>query len=710
MNMPVSMKLRDYENSGIIDFQNIFNALRRRIVAIIVVMALVLGLAAASYFLAKPIYSSTARIGIERQSDEVVSPVTQQRVPPLTTDSSSVDTEVAQIQSNQTLIRVVDALNLTNRPEFSGEAASKEDARNSALAVLGKKLSVARDGGSYAIEVSYSSSDPKLAAAIVNATVDAYFARQQSEKEGKGKREIALLSARLDTLKQDVERADTAVARFRAATNLVDIQNDSTAAQQSLSVLSSQLASAQAEEAAAKARNTVASARSAGAGSAVASPVLQQLRTEESRMSAQRESLAIRYGDNHPALTEIDRELAETRRQISLETVRVRDGLAADARVAQQRTSSIVTSMGAEKGQLLQGNASSVRLAELEREASSAKGLYEALMERYRQAIARQGTERGNAYLIARADIPVRPDSPKLAIYAAGGVICALLAGTVVAAALELFESGFATRRQVERLLALPVITSVPDLSKLGKSGIKNPDPASASAQLINRPGDLFSESFRAIRTGLRIGRENQTIRSVAICSALPGEGKTTTAFSLARSAALSGQRVLLVDCDLRRQASSRQIDGQIQYGLMELLRGEATLEQAITQDSASGAWLLPQRMTDQRHYDAIASGEMKALVDRLKMQFDLVILDTAPILPIADSRAVASMADVALMAVRWRKTPVQAVQLALDQLALAEAHVAGVVLTLVDVKAQIRAGAGDELRYYGRYADYYTS
>lgn len=712
MTTPYQNKASDYDEVGGVDLQNIFNAFRRHMVPVILAAGLVLALAAASYLLTTKIYSSTARVGIERQLDDVVAPTgSNQRGQILTTDSSQVDTEVAQITSGETLRRVVQKLNLETNADFAGEAQGRSAGVANAIGTLSRNLSVSREGDSYAIDIKYSSRDPKLAAAIVNATVDAYFDRQRSEKEGSGRREIALLRTRLETLKDDVQRAETSVAQFRAKTDLVDIQNESTAAQQSISVLSQQLATAQAEQAAASARNTAASARSAGAGSSIVSPVLQNLRTEESQLSAQREALANRYGPNHPSLIEIDQQLGETRRQINNEVARVREGLTADARVAQQRTSSIMASMNAQKEQLLQGNAASVRLAELEREANSAKSLYEALMERYRQAIARQGTERSNAYVIARGAEPTIPDSPSLAMYGAGGVICALLAASVVTASLELLERGLSTRRQVERRLGLPVLASVPDLTKVDKHAVSNPSPTSSSAHLIEHPGDLYSESFRAIRTALRIGRENQQARCVALCSALPGEGKTTTALSLARSAALSGLKVLLVDCDLRRQASSRQVDGIIAHGLIELLQGTATLEQAVTRDSASGAYVLPQKPSAvaEQHYDAIASSQMKQLVEQLKGQFDLVVLDTAPVLAIADSRAVASMADVALVAVRWRKTPVQAVQMALDQLALAEAVVAGVILTMVDVNAQVRAGSGDELKYYKAYSKYYS-
>ncbi|GAA3267662.1 hypothetical protein GCM10020258_38200 [Sphingomonas yabuuchiae] len=280
----------------------------------------------------------------------------------------------------------------------------------------------------------------------------------------------------------------------------------------------------------------------------------------------------------------------------------------------------------------------------------------------------------------------------------------------MVAAGLELAENGFSTRRQVERALGLPVLASVPDLRTLKRDRIKSPTPATISQHLIDHPGSVYSESYRSIRTALKVGREEQAARVVAISSALPAEGKTSTSFSLARSSALAGLSTVLVDCDLRRQATSRQMEGAIQYGLADLLRGEATLDQVLVRDSASGAFLLPQRSsTAENDYDLIASSAMQQLVDQLRERFDLVILDTAPLLAIADSRAIASMADVALVAVRWRKTPAPAVRLALDHLAMAEARIGGIIMTMVDLKAQSRAGAGDELRYYKKYSSYYS-
>lgn len=700
----------EQEPAKVIDIRALIGAIRRRIVPILATIAIVLGLTAASYLTTTPRYNAQGRLGIQRTNEEIVVATTDQRSQPLTTDSSTVETEVKQLTSPDTLGRVVDRLKLANRSDFAGEnPGDATTARNRAIAALARSLDVEREGASYAINIGYSSTDPRFATQIVNTTIAEYLNRQQAEKRAARNDEIALLAPRLNELRARVKVAETEAARFRAATNLVDIQNQNTNAQQSIGVLNQQLAEAQAQQAAAEARNTARSASSAGAGSAVSSPVLQQLRTEEARLSAQRAALADRYGERHPLMLETDQQLRETRRQIGAETTRVRQSLSAEADVARRRTSSIVSSLGAQKGQLLQGNAASVRLAELEREATTAKSLYEALLERYQQAVTRQGTERGTAYVIARAIEPQSPDSPKKLVYIGGGLLAALLAATLVFGALEVAENGFSSRRQIERTLGLPVLASVMDLRTLDRDRIKAPTPAKVSSHLIDHPGGVYSETFRAIRTALKLGRDEQEVRVVAISSALPNEGKTSTSFSLARSAALAGLSTVLVDCDLRRQATSRQMEATIQHGLGDVLRGDVKLDQALIRDSASGAYLLPQRGGEaDNSYDLIASSAMQQLVQELRGRFDLVILDTAPLLAIADSRAIASMADVALLTVRWRKTPVQAVQLALDHLAMAEARVGGIIMTMVDLKVQRRAGIGDELQYYDRYSQYY--
>ena len=199
-------------------------------------------------------------------------------------------------------------------------------------------------------------------------------------------------------------------------------------------------------------------------------------------------------------------------------------------------------------------------------------------------------------------------------------------------------------------------------------------------------------------------------MKVVAITSALPGEGKTTTSVCLARSAAQQGHSVILIDCDLRRRSVNRMFGAEPTKGLIEVLAGEATLDEAMTIDSVTGVRLLPLAKSSMTPKDVFGSAAMDRLLDQLRQSYDLIILDTAPVLPVADTRVLAPKADVVVFLARWRKTPQHAIEAAFRLLSGTGAHLAGVALTQVDMKLQSKYGYGDPGYYYAEYKKYYVS
>jgi capsular exopolysaccharide synthesis family protein len=196
----------------------------------------------------------------------------------------------------------------------------------------------------------------------------------------------------------------------------------------------------------------------------------------------------------------------------------------------------------------------------------------------------------------------------------------------------------------------------------------------------------------------------------IAITSALPAEGKTLTSMALARTAALQGRRVLIVDCDLRRRNVNRLLREDPRVGLLDVLNGDATLQEAITVDAATGAHVLPLAETKYTPRDVFGSAAMDRLLADIRGRYELIILDTAPVLPVADTRVLAPKADLLVMLARWRKTPEPAVQAALRLVATPDINLAGVVLTMVDMKQQAKYGYGDPGYYYSSYKKYYAA
>jgi Mrp family chromosome partitioning ATPase len=172
---------------------------------------------------------------------------------------------------------------------------------------------------------------------------------------------------------------------------------------------------------------------------------------------------------------------------------------------------------------------------------------------------------------------------------------------------------------------------------------------------------------------------------------------------------AMSGSRTVVVDCDVRRRNINRLLGEEPTVGLMEVLTGAATLDEALVADRASGAWFLPLARSAFTPKDLFGGAAMNNLLIELQKRFEFVILDTAPVIPVADTRSLAPKADVVVVLARWRSTPRKAVQAAFDMLNSVGADIAGIAMTQVDMRQQAKYGYGDAGYYYRAYRKYYA-
>lgn len=712
------------ESSELIDLRAIGRAFRKHWVPVVVMSLLAIGATAAVYFMTTPSYLATATMVVERQSQDVV-PVNSE-TPALTTDSPTVDTTVEILQSPFIAGRVVDALKLVEDPEFNpallnvdGQLPKTPEqqlaARDRAIRILGGSLSVQREGVSYAIAVRYASEDPKVAANIANATIDEYLLTRVEGEQGSTQRSADLLETRLEELRGEVLAAEGQVAQYRSQEGLFAATDVSSITQQELSVLNTQLAEARAAEAAANARlSTARSQMSQGfsgesLGAALESEVVGALRAQRSVASAEVANLTTRYGPRHPSLIKAQSQLADIDVQIGAEVERIVASLKTEASAAGGRTSSIASSIAGLQNRLAVDSDASVRLSELERNAASARELYQGFLDRYKESVARQGTETSGAKEVSRAAIPVLPISPNPLLYIAIALVAAGASSTAVVAGREFLENGLRTAEAVEKRLKINALGSIPEIGSLPEIR-KSREPVAWPPQfLIDHPKSAFAEAFRALKTTLVMTPGPQRTKIISVTSALPGEGKTSSAICLASAAARSGIRTILIDCDSRRQASSRSLAKSISYGLTDVLNNDATMAQAIVHDEDSGVYFLGQKPDEDTPFDLMGSEAMAELLQELRGQFQFVVLDTAPVLPVAESRMLAALADIVIFLVQWKKTPAKAAEIGLRQLDDVGANVAGVVLSRVDVVEQARTGFGDAGLYFKRYKEYYT-
>ncbi|MBJ7498457.1 MAG: polysaccharide biosynthesis tyrosine autokinase [Sphingopyxis sp.] len=706
------------DRDALIDLRHIGAVLRRRWMVLLAAMLAAIVIAAAAWLVAEPRYLATAQVALERTAERVIN--VDSVVPTTDPDSAAVDTEVQALRSPELIGRVVDRLKLAANPAFNEAAGQRAPSaqpdligRQRAIGTLMSGLTVKRDGLSYAISVSYEGGTPVQAAQIANALVDDYVSGQAGAKVYATQRARGFLEQRLQELRAQVLGAERAVADYRAAHNLFAVSEASTVTQQELSGLTTQLAQAKAENAAAQARLSAARAQLNGGrngeelGDSLDSPVVSQLRAQRAEAAREVAALEKRYGPRHPALLQAQSQLRTADEAIAGEVQRIVSNVSIQASIASQRAGSLAGSVAQSQGKLASDNAASVRLGELERNAESARTLYQAFLDRYRQTVAQSGLERSDAYIVSRARVPGAPSSPNMLIYAAMAVVGGLGVGVLLVVLLQLLERGLETSDAIEETLGLSTLAAIPDASTLPgyrKAGV----PAPPAELMLKRPQSTYAEAFRTLRTSIQFAETARPIRVVAITSAVPGEGKTTTAMGLARAMAAAGSKVLLIDADARRRASSRQFVDSVTVGLDEVLAGQATLEQAIVKDSVSDACLLPQRL-DSKGIGITESPRLAELIEQVRERYDFVILDTPPVLPVDEARVIASLADGVVFLVRWRKTPSKAASVALRRLYDVHAEMVGAVLTLVDVREQERAGYEDGGTFLRAYRPYYA-
>lgn len=665
------------------------------------VIAIVLAATLLAYALAEKEYVAEAILALDRNDQQIVRTAQSNRDDIV--DSPAVDTEVQILVSPEVSRAAVVRAHLNTDPAFLHAKAPKVVGPLSidgAANLVRSGLVVERKGLSFAINLSYTSNDAKTSAMVANAVADAYVGGQVQAAQAARGDDIKMLHARLDQLRGDVLKAEAAVAQYRASADLVSISDNDTIAQQELSTLNTELASARAEMAAAQGR---ANANSGENGSMVnSSPVISDLRRQvagyEQKLAEQTSTL----GPNHPDRVRTEANVAAARSALNREVARASSGVSQDVGVASRRVGAIQGAIGGARGRLLAGNNASVRLGELERVAESSRQLYQTFLDRYRVELATRGTEKSKADIISRAQVPRMPASPDLLIYLLGGATGGFIAAALMALVFEWRERGIRTRAEAEEFTGFKVISSLPDIGSMDEPDFRKGELLAVPDFLVEHRETPFAETVRAIWTALRIGQSGQLATTVGLTSSIPDEGKTTTAIALVRSAALAGRRALLIDCDFRRLGTTVAMGLTDRQGLVEVLEGTAALDDVICIDEPSGAHVLPINSSGSRNFDIVQSDATIVMLDACKARYDLVVLDIAPAIPVAEARAVAAMVDAVLMVVRWRTTPRSVVKTALRELDRAGAPIFGVLLTQVDTRSA--SVLGEEMAYYQYY------
>jgi capsular exopolysaccharide synthesis family protein len=304
--------------------------------------------------------------------------------------------------------------------------------------------------------------------------------------------------------------------------------------------------------------------------------------------------------------------------------------------------------------------------------------------------------------VISAAKPPTQPSSPGPPLFALAGFTVSSLAGVLVALLLERLDQGVRSGKQLERSFGLPCLGLVPDVRD--RAGDLRPHQ-----YLLAKPFSQYAEALRLAHTALR-SRVDGPCKVIQVTSALPGEGKTTFAVSLATSLAQNGLRVLLFDLDLRHPTVLREIPLLEGAGFEQFAASERPRDEMVQHDHESGVDVITFKRSRLNPLRLLGSRRMALLIDLLRSSYDYVILDGPPVLGVSDGKVLTEMADAVLFVVRWADTTLDAVEDALKELEAARATIGGAAIVQVDVERHAQYGFGGIDSYIGKYSDYYIN
>jgi succinoglycan biosynthesis transport protein ExoP len=561
-----------------------------------------------------------------------------------------------------------------------------------------KSLDIYQD--SYIMFVSATAREPIRAQLLASTIANDYLASQREARQEALDHVAVWLKGRLDNLQSRVLETEASIEKLKVESGVRDSEFDKVKEQQ-IRDLNTQLMTARAEvnDKSAhleQARHFIdTNGEIDSIPELTASPALTELRRKKMELNWSLADLQNRFGEHNPQVVSARAALASVDKQISAEAENT-VGIVKNAYdIAVRREQSLEASLQSLTASL--NSETYIKLQQLQHAADSDHKDYESYLAQYNNIVEQREMQSASARIVSAATLPRSPTSNRLKFYALGGA-AGLGGGLLLAFLLEYFKRGVKTSTEVEQSFGLPVVGFVPFASQRKARGASYYRPLDG---VLNEPFSQLSEAVRSMRVSLQLSSASSKV--ILITSALPGEGKSTTAMLLAASCASSGKKTVLLDCDFRARSTSEVLRRKHQLGLSEFLSGTAKLTDIITQDPVTKINVIPAGSTPPNSADLLMSQGMLDLIAVLRSGFDYVIMDTPPLLPVVDALALATGADKILVVIEWCRTPRATISEAFRVLGPEAHRVAGVVLNKVDF---------NELPGYGgyQYRKYFNS
>ncbi len=672
----------------------------------VIVMVTVAGIT----FLARPVYEATTRIEVDPSGEKFNLENGGSGV----TDAEYLETQAQVLQGDSLAIVVIRKLRLDQDPDFSGEVKTRTSttrpeqltpAENNALANFKTDLTVRRDTASRLILVSFSSYNPELAAQVSNTLVQSFIDQSFQTRHDAVMKSTEWLSRQLDDIRQKMEDSSRALTQFQRASGVTDIDSNRTTFTEHMGELSRQQTLAQSERI-----QLQALLKNAGNADSLpevrTNPVIQQL---SQRLAEQRAALAqalVVYGSNHPTAKKLQSEVDELQSQVDIQKKAIVNSLRASYASAEARESLMAAEMKGTSKELDEV----AQFTSLKKEVEANQTLYNSLYARIKEAGIAAASKSADIQVVDPARVPDYPVRPRRSLNLAVGLLAALIGGIGLAFICEEFDNKLRSSEDIRRWIGSSNISVIPAITQpetpelhLGWSkrivGALPPPPSEdrrTNMFFLERPNSPEGEALQSLYASILLSSPNNPPQTLLVVSAVPGEGKTTVALNL--SYALSQHaNTCLVDADLRKGRVARAFGLPVGQGLGDVLSGVATLEGSLLEVPEVGNLsILPAGRSKGNFGQLICSEKMAQTLGGLRERFGFVVIDSPPLLPFVDGRALSTLVDAVVLVGRAGVTTRQAMRRGVEL--ISEVHGAPILQVVLNGAAI----AETDYKYYG--------
>jgi polysaccharide biosynthesis transport protein len=739
------------ESAGIGELINAGLAFLRR-QYLVLVLATILGITACLIYLriTPPTYTAQVQVMIESPKTQFIQQQSILAEPVM--DLTLFETQLQILKSRGIAVQIIDQFNLADDPDFKPSPSAlpsiwqrlrtllrpsttndpqsplPREPQEGLITAVQNRIAVSRVGISNLIEIGYSSSNPIRAAEIANAVASIYLADQEKAKLETSRRARDWMQERLRELGEQALAAERAVSAYKSKNNVVSAGGKPIDEQQ-VSELNSRLVAARAQTSDALAKlnryETILEANPANSTSignldaagadVLSSPIITSLRQQYLELERRVAEWTPRFGRDHAAVVNLRNRMRELRASILDEVKRYAETSRSEFEVGKQRQQEIEKRMAEAVEQSRTSNLAEITIRELESKAKSLRALHDTFLQRYVGSAQQESFPIAEARVMYPAMPPQSKSKPKSMLIMALGLIGGLGLGVGLGLLREMMDRVFRTSAQIESTLGLPCLSLVPalraDKPSTSKAASRNPDydaPQRISTSstfhrtIIGKPLSRYAESIRSIKLAIDLNPSKASNQVIGITSALPNEGKTTIAASLAQLIAHSGRSVIVVDCDLRNPSLSASLAPNATSGIADIINQGRQIDEMIWRDPKTNLAFLPAiSQTPVLHTsEMLATEAMRKLFDQLRSTYDYVIVDLPPLTPLVDVRSTTTFIDCFVLVVEWGQTKIDVVKHALHTAQNIHECLIGAVLNKIDIKMMSR--------YDSHRSDYY--